>query len=258
MMQILTFDTLEKITGKIPKGSAQADNAVSFLQALNAYGSDVGLNRRHRVACLLGQVLVESGAFRFDRELWGPTPAQARYDIRSDLGNTPERDGDGYLLRGRGPIQITGRWNYRAFTAWARGIDHTAPNFEADPDAVLTDPWEGLVALWYWTTRGLNALADQGDVKRITYKVNGGYNHYAERRDWTERAQLVLLGHGPTDVRAFQRAAGLTVDAVSGPKTRAALHQALRQLPPIDVSPKPKSPAPRVNWLRRFLACLRF
>ncbi|MCG7622293.1 peptidoglycan-binding protein [Epibacterium sp. Ofav1-8] len=253
MTDILTFDTLEKITGKIPKASAQEANACSFLLSLNTYGGDLGLNRRHRLSCLLGQVLLESGAFRYDRELWGPTQAQQRYDTRTDLGNTPERDGDGYLLRGRGPIQITGRWNYRAFTAWARGLDHTAPDFEADPDAVLTDPWEGLVALWYWTVRGLNALADLGDVRGITRKVNGGFNHLAERQAWTDRAQLVLLGHAPTDARAFQRSAGLTVDGVIGSKTRAALHQALLTLPPVPTLPKP---APRPNWLRRVLAFL--
>ncbi|KUP91807.1 peptidoglycan-binding protein [Tritonibacter horizontis] len=255
MADLLNFATLQRITGPVQPGSRQDLNARSFLLSLNRYGAELGLNRPHRLSYLLGQVLLESGAFRYDREIWGPTPAQARYDTRTDLGNTPERDGDGYLMRGRGPIQITGRWNYRAFTAWARGIDHTAPDFEADPEAVLTDPWEGLVALWYWTAKGLNALADTGDVRAITKAINGGYTHFAARQRWTDRAQLVLLGHAGGDVSAFQRSAGLTVDGQAGPKTRAALHQALCALPPI-TSPALLKPNPP-HWLLRVLAWLR-
>ena len=260
MSHILTFETLQKITGKIPADSAQESNARSFLLALDTFGAGLGLNQLHRLSYLLGQVLLESGAFRYDQEIWGPTPAQKRYDTRTDLGNTAARDGDGYLLRGPGPIQITGRWNYRAFTAWARGLDHTAPDFEAHPEAVLTDPWEGLVALWFWTAKGLNTLADTGDVRAITRKVNGGYNHLAERQAWTDKAQLVLLGYGASDARGFQRAAGLKVDGQIGPVTRAALHKALLVRPPVvlpTTPATPATPAPRSDWLRRFLGLLR-
>ncbi|MDE4193542.1 glycoside hydrolase family 19 protein [Phaeobacter gallaeciensis] len=252
MPDILTLETLQKITGTIAAGSPQARNAQSFLLALNRCGYDLGLNQPHRVAYLLGQVLLENGAFRYDREIWGPTGAQARYDTRTDLGNTPERDGDGYRFRGRTGMQITGRANYRAFTAWVRRLDPTAPDFEADPDAVNLDPWEGLGPLWYWSERGLNPLADRGDIRAVTRRINGGYNHLSERKRWTLRAQLVLLGYGTTDLRAFQRAAGLVVDGIPGPKSHAALHAALLALPPI-APPKPK-PTTETTGIRAFLA----
>ncbi len=251
MPDILTFETLKKITGPIAPGSNQVRNAQSFLLALNRHGYDLGLNQPHRLAYLLGQVLLECGAFRYDREIWGPTPAQARYDTRADLGNTPERDGDGYKFRGRTGMQITGRDNYRAFTAWVRRLDPTAPDFEKDPDAANLDPWEGLGPLWYWSERGLNPLADRGDVRAVTRRINGGYNHLSERKRWTLRAQLVLLGYGATDLRAFQRAAGLVVDGIPGPKSHAALHAALLALPPIAASnPKPETSRSRALLAR--------
>jgi Predicted chitinase len=62
-----------------------------------------------RVAAFIAQIGHESGQLRYVREIWGPTPAQIRYEGRTDLGNT--LTGDGFKYRGRGLIQITGRTN---------------------------------------------------------------------------------------------------------------------------------------------------
>lgn len=147
------------------------------------------------------------------------------YEGRKDLGNT--RKGDGSRYRGRGPLQITGRANYRAFTKWARKIDPKAPDFEANPDAINTDPWEGLGPIWYWDTRGLNRYADQGDIEMITRKINGGLNGLDDRIRWLVRASLVLLGYAPDAIATFQKRAGEKADGIGGPRTRAALHTAL-------------------------------
>ena len=65
-----------------------------------------------RVAAFIAQIGHESGQLVYAREIWGPTPAQAKYEGRKDLGNTVP--GDGFKYRGRGLIQITGRANYAA------------------------------------------------------------------------------------------------------------------------------------------------
>ena len=217
---------LQAITGRKP-----GDNATSVLDALGRFGVDVGLDAPHRLAHYLSQLAHESMGFIYDREVWGPTPAQKKYEGRADLGNV--KPGDGYLYRGRGPVQITGRANYRQFRDWCRAtLDPDAPDFEAHPDLVCVDPWEGLAPIWYWSTRNLAALADRaGDqVEAITRRINGGTNGLDDRQRLYARAALVLLGYHPNDVRGFQRATpGLDVDGDAGAKTRAALAAALRR-----------------------------
>src|SRR5690606_15801790 len=125
--------------------------------------------------------------FRYDREVWGPTPAQARYEDRADLGHSAAVDGEAFMFRGRTGIQITGRHNTVNFRDWCRRvIGGNVPDFEKNPDAMLTDPWEGLGPIWYWDVgnperKSLNRYADRGDIEMITRRVNGGLNGYADR-----------------------------------------------------------------------------
>ena len=253
-MQI-TPDTLAAIAGK-PVNS----NMTSTVAGLARAGVGAGLNRPHRLAMYLGQLAHESMGWHYDREVWGNTAAQKRYDTRTDLGNTAAADGDGYRYRGRGPIQLTGRANYAAFTAWARSMDRQAPDFVADPDAVLTDPWEGLAPIWFWDRGGLNRYADQGDFLTVTRRINGGTNGLADRERRYVQAGLVLLGYGPGEVRRFQSAAGLRADGIAGPKTRDALHRALSSAVPAtfagQATPAAPTPAQPVNPLAALFAWL--
>jgi len=230
-------------------GTPQASpaNMRSIIRGLLAYGNSAGLDRPHRLAQYLAQIAHESGGFRFDREVWGPTPAQQRYEGRKDLGNT--QPGDGAKFKGHTPIQITGRANTVEFRDWCRQNGLDAPDFEASPELMNTDPWEGLGPIWYWTTRKLNRHADEGDLEMITRRINGGTNGLEDRIRFYVRAALVLLGYGPEDVKPFQRWAqergmlpadtpdAKQVDGVPGAKTRSALHMALAKKAP-DVSVK--------------------
>lgn len=230
-------------------------NASSAYGAYFNHGESVGLGQPHRDVQYFAQIMHESGDFRFDQELWGPTKAQKGYEGRADLGNTQK--GDGYKFRGRSGIQLTGRANYQRFTAWARKKFPTlhVPDFEQQPELINTDPWEGLVALWYWDVgnpegKSLNRYADRGDNEMITRRVNGGTNGLGDRLLRYRRLALIVLGYGPNDVRAFQKLAkakGLykgEVDGMDGPQTRVALHKSLVALTStheqsVDVAPSP-------------------
>lgn len=218
---------------KAAKGTVNKTNASSVLNALVLYGYKFGLNKPHREVQYFAQLMHETGEFRYDKEIWGPTPAQKRYDTRTDLGNTPAKDGDGEKYKGRGPIQITGKSNYAEFRDWCRkNFNGDGPDFVKYPDKINTDPWEGLVPIWYWSSRNLNKYADIGDIETITKKINGGLNGYEDRVQLYERLALVKLGYSPNQLEVFQKDHGLAVDGVPGPKTRAALHKALVDLTP--------------------------
>ncbi len=89
----------------------------------------------------------------------------------SRMGNGDEASGDGYKFRGRGYIQLTGKSNYAAF---GKAINE---DITTNPDLVATK-YPLLSAAWFWSSNGLNTLADKGaddaSVTAITKRVNGG------------------------------------------------------------------------------------
>jgi putative chitinase len=232
-----TAAQLEKIAGFDTSDS----NVNSIIIALKKYGKTYGLDVPHRLAHYLAQTSHESGGFKYDREI----ASGAAYEGRADLGNT--QPGDGKRFKGRTGMQLTGRYNYRAFTEWCRKFIGNNPDFEADPDAINADPWEGLVPIYFWSIKKLNRLADENNIEQITKKINGGRNGLDDRMTRYTRSALVLLGYQPTSIEAFQRdskAAGVYAGAIDnddGPKTRAALHMTLAALsaPSDEVKPAP-------------------
>lgn len=163
---------------------ARIDRATEWLPHITAAMVEFDITTPARQAAFLSQIGHESGGLHWVVELWGPTPAQARYEGRKDLGNT-ER-GDGFKFRGRGLIQTTGRANYAA-TGEALGLD-----LLDDPAQLAMPENAARSAGWYWQNRGLNTLADVGDFRRITLRINGGLNGMGERLALHEAARAVL------------------------------------------------------------------
>lgn len=155
-----------------------------FLDPINAAMAEFGITTNKRMAAFLAQIAHESGELRYVREL----ASGAAYDIGRlavDLGNTPEADGDGQRYKGRGLIQITGRANYKR-CGTALGLDLLAhPELLEQPDNACRS------AAWFWQTKGLNELADSGDFRKITRRINGGYNGMDDRLKYYARAQKV-------------------------------------------------------------------
>lgn len=150
------------------------------------------INTPARQAAFLAQVGHESGGFKFIHEIWGPTAAQGRYEVRGagDLGNV--KPGDGYRFRGRGWIQLTGRENYRRAYQRLKPRFADCPDFEAEPDEVATPRWAAMTAADFWQSNGCNQLADEGRFERITRTINGGLNGYADRLAKWETAKQVF------------------------------------------------------------------
>lgn len=169
--------------------------ASAFAPLISEACATYEINTPQRLAFFLAQIGHESGALKWLREIWGPTPAQARYEGRVDLGNVEAGDGKRYM--GRGLIQTTGRANYAKLRDRLRVRLPSVPDFEATPEALEEPKWAVLSATDYWDMRGLNALADAGDFKAATKRINGGLNGLADRQARLERAQRALAGEAP-------------------------------------------------------------
>jgi len=110
----------------------------------------------------------------------------AAYVYAGRNGNGGEGSGDGWLYRGRGPIQITGRSNYaRAGQALHLALVDN-PDWLIDPDVGAR------AAGWYWQSNALDRLADRDDLAAITKRINGGITGLNERRAYLVRAKAVL------------------------------------------------------------------
>ncbi len=153
-----------------------------YLDHLNESLLEGSLNRDW-AEMFLAQLGHESAGLRYFEEI---ASGQA-YEGRRDLGNT--EPGDGRRYKGRGPIQLTGRANYRRF-GMLLGLD-----LEGDPEMAAHADVGFRVAVMYWTDRNLNGEADRGGeaaFKRVTRAINGGYNGYDDRVRWLTKIRKIL------------------------------------------------------------------
>jgi putative chitinase len=174
--------TQQQLLQILPNAGAKAG---VFAPILNTAMQRYQIVGSKRVAAFVAQIGHESGQLRYVREIWGPTPTQAKYEGRADLGNTVAGDGSKY--RGRGLIQITGRANYAA-CGEALGLD-----LINQPELLELPQHAAMSAAWFWATKGLNTLADQDQFNTITRRINGGLNGLQDRLEIWARARAVLV-----------------------------------------------------------------
>ena len=185
---------LEKLKGHIP------DEVIAQIPGVQ---EKFAINTPLRLAHFLAQTGHESGGFKFKSEnlnysaeilrkvfpKYFPDIVIAKqYERKPEaiaskvyggrMGNGPEATKEGFKFKGRGYIQLTGKDNYKAFDAT---VDD---DILANPDLVATK-YPLLSAAWFWNSRKLNAIADQGAtdevVTKITKLVNGGTIGLADR-----------------------------------------------------------------------------
>lgn len=148
------------------------------------------------------------------------------------MGNV--NPGDGWLFRGRGLKQLTGRDNY---TRFGKSVGMTA-----EEAAVYVATEKGAIesACWFWDTNKLNTIADTDDVVLMTKRINGGNIGLEDRQQRYARAikilgggavaestttnyETVRVGSRNDTVKAVQKALGQDADGIFGAGTERAV-----------------------------------
>lgn len=190
----MSSELIKKLETKIPSLAYQfLVNSKNLANITNA----------NRLAHFLAQVAHESGNFKLVYEnlrysalglrkifpRYFPTDAIAQqYAMQPQkignrvysnrMGNGSEESGEGYLFRGRGYLQLTGKANYQLFS------QYVGENLVANPDLVATKyPMDS--ALWFFDRNKLWQLCDINTIESVaavTRKVNGGFNGLADRQ----------------------------------------------------------------------------
>ena len=157
--------------------NAKDSDIDKYLPHLNNMMDKYEINTPNRRRHFIVQILHESFCLSRCREMYNGTPEEyfKKYDNRKDLGNS--FPGDGLKYKGRGLIQITGRFNYSCAS-----IDIFKNSTLIDHPEMLEQPALAVeVSCWFWKVRNLNSLADIDATKAITLKINGGLNGFIER-----------------------------------------------------------------------------
>lgn len=184
--------------------------ALNWQGPLSEASARFQINTPQRIAAFLSQVGVESAGLTalvenlnysapgllttfpsyFDKDTavaYARQPEKiANRAYANRLGNGDEASGDGWLFRGRGLLQITGRNRY---SACAEALDL---ELLGNPDLLLRPLNAAMSAAWYFAAYGCNPFADTGDVRSITRLINGGLNGYTQRLAYYDSAMKVL------------------------------------------------------------------
>ena len=113
-------------------------NIKKYIEWLNYYMPIYKINTDERIAAFIANIGVESGNLIYNKEI----ASGAAYEGRKDLGNIQK--GDGKRFKGRGLIQITGRYNYTLIS------EDVGEDFISNPELLETPKYAVLSACWYF------------------------------------------------------------------------------------------------------------
>lgn len=103
------------------------------------------------------------------------------------MGNGDEASGDGWAMRGAGPVQLTGRANHQGFA------DAMGKTLAEEQAYIRTLEGGVMSAAWYWEENDINRLADTPGVEDETRRINGGLVGVEDRRKRFDRTVARLL-----------------------------------------------------------------
>jgi putative chitinase len=200
--------TLEQLNEAFP--DATEEDVAKYYNGFIQVFEDYEINTPKRQAAFIAQVAHESGQLRhvvenlnysaqglmkiFKKYFTTQTAAQyarqpekiANRVYGNRMGNGPESSGEGWMFRGRGLIQLTGKSNYSEFAEdMEMSLEEAIAYLETPEGAVES-------AAWFWNKRNLNSLADRGDIVTMTKRINGGTNGLQERIELYEHALSIL------------------------------------------------------------------
>lgn len=179
-----------KVTPKAKKPAdveTKLDNPHEKLLAKHAQAAGI---KGVELAAFLAQCAHETHDFN-SLEEYGNAKYFRRYDIKfnkekaKSLGNV--KVGDGARYKGRGYIQLTGRYNYR-MAGKAVGLD-----LEKNPE-LLEDPENAAkVSVWYWQNRVQPNVSNFENTAAVTKQINPGLRGLADRKqNFKDYKQLIL------------------------------------------------------------------
>jgi predicted chitinase len=147
-----------------------------------------GIKGQELVA-FLSQAAHETLDFKHMKEIGGSLDFR-KYDPKyaprkaKALGN--KQVGDGAKYKGRGYIQLTGRYNYKK-AGEALGLP-----LEAKPELVEKPEVAAKVAVWYWQNRVAPNIDSFKDTKAVTKKINPGLKHLDQRKEKQQAFQVAM------------------------------------------------------------------
>jgi len=166
-------------------------NIGKFLIPLTRAMQEFSITSPMQAAAFIAQITHESGSLRYVEEL----ADGSWYEFRKDLGNlefealqVAHANGTttGPWFKGRGLIQITGYYNYKAC---GKGLK---ADLITNPKLLMETDYASRSAAWFWDTHNLNSFADVGNFYATTKIINGGQNGKEARLANYTRCKEVL------------------------------------------------------------------